>query len=159
RARIEDVVADLGRMEDAGIDHAMDGRRVPERSDPEEAYLAVLSQSLERRDDAFEHGRRVERAAVRREQVVQLEEIHVVQTESPTARLQRFRDRAGDPPAILELETELGAEDDVRPQDPEHPAEVLLGLSVSVQGRRIEIVDAELERASHRALLLSRGPA
>src|SRR5262245_16594860 len=77
RARFEQVVADLGRMEDTRLDHSMDGRRVTEGGDPEEANLALPSQCLERRYDTLEHGYRVERTAIRRERVVQLEEIHV----------------------------------------------------------------------------------
>src|SRR5262245_47252379 len=117
-------------MEDPRPDHAMDGSRVSEGRDPEEAYLALLLEALERRDDTLEHGRRIERAASRREQVVQLEEVDAVQTESSEARLQRFRDRVGDPAAVLELETELGAEDDVRPEDPQHSPEILFRLPV-----------------------------
>src|SRR5262245_59481646 len=159
RARIEQVVADLGRMEDARLDDAMDGRGVTEGGDPEEANLALPSQSIERRYDTLEHGCRVEGAAISRAGVVQLEEIHAVQTEPSEARFERFRDRVGDSAPVVELEAELGAEDDVRPEDPEHPPEILLGLAVSVRRGSIEIVDAELERASHGALLFGRGRA
>src|SRR5205814_5805533 len=39
----------------------------------------------------------------------------------------------------------------------QHPAEIDLGLPIAVHLRRIEIIDAELERPRHRAFLVRRG--
>ena len=40
-----------------------------------------------------------------------------------------------------------------------HPAQVLLRLAVAVDGRGVEVVDAELQRPGHRPLLVGGGAA
>src|SRR4030095_11931646 len=66
-------------------------------------------------------------------------------------------DRLVDIGAMLGRQPHLGADDDVGLPCVQHAAEVLLGFAVAVERGRVEVVDAGLDGARDRALLVGRG--
>ncbi len=102
-ARVEQIVADLRGIEGARIDDAVE---IPSRAEPgdaEEADLALLAQALERRHHLAQHDLGGERPlpSVRRDPVVQLQEVDLVAAEPLQARLERRRHRRADLAVIL----------------------------------------------------------
>ena len=90
------------------------------------------------------------------QRIVQLEEIDVIHAEACQALVHRLRDELGDPRAVGRLQPELGAEHDVGLQRLQHAAEVALGLAVAVERGGVDVVDAELDGARDRPLLVGR---
>ena len=88
---------------------------------------------------------------------MKLEQIDLVALQPLQAGVQRGGDRGADPARLGRRQPHLGADIDIGLQRFQHAAEIASrDLAVAVHARRIEIVDAELERARHRALLVGR---
>src|SRR6516165_1002251 len=82
-ARIEEIVADLRGVDDAGVDDLVERGGVADGRDAVEAGLPLLAQTLERRHDLAEHGlwRQVAVAAIPGDMVVELEQVDLVELE------------------------------------------------------------------------------
>ena len=154
--RIERVVADLRHVEGTGAGHLQQHRRVAQRRDADVARLALLAHALEGRQ-RFVHelveGDGVAGAA-RGDGVVAVEDVDMVAAEAFQACLQGRGDGVGGAAALSRHDAHLGGDDHLGLELGQHPAEVLLGLAVAVERRAVEVVDAELERARHRPLLV-----
>jgi hypothetical protein len=85
---------------------------------------------------------------------VQLEEIDVVEAEALQTLVHASRHRVSDTCPVAGLEPELGAEHDIGLQLLQHAAEVALRLAVAVERGGVDVVDAELDGAGDRALLV-----
>ena len=88
---------------------------------------------------------------------MQLEHIDMIALQPLQARLERGRDRRADVGRSAGTRT-LVREDDVRLELREHAADVRLRGAVAVGGGGVEVIDAGLDRARDRALLI-RGRA
>ena len=88
--------------------------------------------------------------------VVELEQIDGLALQPGEARLQRGDDGRADGCRIARGRLDLGGQHDGGLQGLQHAAEVGLRGAVAVLRRGVEIGDAELERARHRALLVAR---
>ena len=80
----------------------------------------------------------------------------MVELQPLQAGVERGRDRCADPARLGWRQAHLGADIDIGLQRLQHAAEIALALAVAVHLRRVEIVDAEFERARHGALLIGR---
>ena len=89
--------------------------------------------------------------------VVELKQIDGVASQPLQARLQRRGYRRTDLAALGRRQANLCADIDIRLQRFQHAAEIALGFAVAIHLRRVEVVDAELDRARHRALLVGGG--
>jgi hypothetical protein len=160
RARVQQVVADLGGVEDMGIDDPVQRRSVAGRGDPEEADFALLPQPLEGRHDLIEHCVGAEIGARGRadNRVVELEEVDPLHLQTIEAGFQRGGDRGADLAALGGRQPHLGADISVGLQRLPDPAEVLFALAVAVHRGRVEVVDAEFERPGDGALLFGGHP-
>jgi hypothetical protein len=90
------------------------------------------------------------------ERIVEMEDIDAVAAEAFEAGLEGGRHCRADAAAVCRCDAHLGGDDDVRLQLGQHPPEVGLGGAVAVERGGVEVVDAELERPRHRALLVAR---
>src|SRR6266446_6855018 len=155
-AWIEDIIADLCGVEGARIDDPVKRGGVADRSDAKEADLALLPQSLEGRDDLTEHslGGKAAVAAICSNMIVQLEQIDAIELQALQARLQRGRDRRAGPAAFAVRNAHFSADYDVGLQTLDDASEITLGFAITIHRGGIEIVNAELDRASHRPLLV-----
>ena len=89
-----------------------------------------------------------------------MQDVHLLHAEPFEAGIEGGGDGGSDIGQVRGPEPDLGANDRVlRLQRLEYAAEVLLGLPVAVQGRRIEVVDARIQRLGDRALLVGRRAA
>ena len=155
--RVQQVVRDLRRVEDARFDDLVQRRRVTHGRDPEEQDLALAPEALERGGNLAEDdvGRKGLAAVVGADRVVELQQVDAFPVEPSQAGLDRGRDRPRDIASMLGSDRELGAEKDVWPQLREDLAEVRLGLAVPVGRGRVEEGDAELESPGNGVLLLA----
>src|SRR2546426_69451 len=103
--------------------------------------------------------RRAARVALARDGIVALQQVHAREAEALEALFQRARDGAGNLGRRHVRYAELGADVEPRLERADHLAEVRLRLAVAVDGGRVEIVDAQLQRAGHGALALGGGAA
>jgi hypothetical protein len=129
--------------------------RLADRREADEARLALLARLAQRRHDVAEHFLDAHRRAVgaRPDHVVQLEHVDMIAPQAVEARLERGRDRGADVRA-LRRHAHLGREHDLRLQAREHAPEIALRGAVAIGRGGVEMVDAGLERARHRALLV-----
>ena len=113
--RIEHVVDDLGAIDDARVDDLVQCRGVAGRGDAQEADHAFLAQPLERRHQLVEHLSDAERfaAAVHRDHVVQVKDVHPLHAQSPQAALEGFGHGIRDPPELRSGQPHLGADDGI----------------------------------------------
>ena len=128
---------------------------------PKKRILPWRRRRVEGGHHLIEHRGRVDGAGspVLGDQVVELEQVDALEAEAAEARLEGRRHRLGGAAARLVRDADLGADDHVRPERLEDAAEVLLRLAVAVDGRGVEVVDAERERPRHRPLLVGGGAA
>ena len=140
------------------FDRLQDRRRLADAAEADEARLARLLQLLQRRDDLVQRDLDVHAVVgvLGGQRIVQLEEIDVIHAEARQALVHRLRDELGDPRAVGRLQPELGAEHDVGLQRLQHAAEIALGLAVAVERGGVDVVDAELDGARDRPLLVGR---
>src|SRR5215831_2629474 len=88
--------------------------------------------------------------------IMELQKVDLLAPEPSQAGLQRSCDSLADAPQFYRGNAHLGTDQYIGLQGREHLAEIFLGLSAAVKRRRIEVVDAQLERPRHRALLICR---
>jgi hypothetical protein len=134
-------------------------RRLADRREADVARLALLARLVQGRHDVAEHLVDAHRSAVGavHDHVVQLEHVDMIAPQPVEARLERGRDRGADVRPFVR-HAHLGGEHDVWLQAREHTAEILLRGAVAIGRRGVEQVNAGLERARDRALLVGRCP-
>src|ERR1700693_3338488 len=88
RARVPQTVADLGSIEDSGIDHSVQGRGLADGGDAEETELALDTQPLEGGNDLLEDrvGPDIAAACGADDRVVELKQIDGVASQPLQAR-------------------------------------------------------------------------
>ncbi len=121
-----------------------------------------MAQPLERGHHLVEHLSDAERfaAALGRDGVVQVKNVHPLHAEPPQAALEGFGYRLVDAGEIGGGQPHLGADDCAFGLElPERAAEILFRLAVAVLDRGVEIIDAGFERPGDRPLLVGRGAA
>src|SRR5262249_8980469 len=161
RARVEQVVADLSRVERARFDRPVQRRRLAERGDAAEPDLSLLAELLHGGGDLPEDVGQAQGALAAHglDPVVELKEIAALHAEPREARIERARDRAWNVGQVRWVEAELRADIHPRAKGLQYLPKVPLGLAVSVRRRCVEVVDPELHRPGDAALALRRRSA
>jgi len=93
-----------------------------------------------------------------RDGVVQLDQVHVVPAQTAEARLDRGGHRGRDVLVVRRGELDLGADQDIGFQLAQDVPQVGLGGAVAVDGRGVEVVDAQLDGAADRGDHLAAVP-
>ena len=153
RRRVDQVVADLDRVHPAQPDGGVQRGRLAEAVDAPETRLALLAQSLEcpeRRLHIVERHPAPARLALGHNRVVQLDEIDRIAAQSLQAGFDGAHHRARDVIKLGLLDHHFRADQDVRAQLGQHTTETALRLAVAVDGRGVEVVDAQLHGARDR---------
>ena len=129
-----------------------------DRREADEAGLALLARAIERRHHVAEHLVDAHRHAVgaRRDHVVQLEHVDMVALQ-PRCRLASSEAAIAAPMSGAAAGTRTLVERMMSGfRHAEHAADILLRRAVPVGRRGVEMIDAGLERARDRALLVGR---
>src|SRR6516164_10198557 len=157
-ARIQQIVADLGGVEDARIDDPVERWGVADRGNAAKAGLALLPQSLESRNRLAENGlgRKAAVAAVHGDVIVQLEQVDPVELQTLQARLQRCGYCRTNAAALAVGNADFGTDEYVGLQALQDAPEIALGFAVAIHRRGVEVVDAKLDGTRDRPLLVGR---
>ena len=161
RARVQEVVADLGRASPPRSDHLVHRRGITEGRDAVEADLAVLDEPGHRREDDVAHVLGGERLArpLGGDAVVQLEQVDALSAQAAKTLFQAAGDGSSERGHGDIGNAHLRADENRRLQRAKRAAQVLLRLAVPVAGRGVEVVDAQLHGAGDSPLALGRRAA
>ena len=156
---IEHVVDELRAVEDAGIDHLMQRRRIADTRQPEETNLALLAQAFERRDYIAEHLPYAQRrsAALQGNRIMQVKDVDPVKAQSRQAAFERRRDGVGDAAEVGGRQPDFCAHCDARRlQSLQDATKVPFRFAVAVLHGGVEIIDAGFDRPRDGAFLVGR---
>ncbi len=163
RAGIEQVVADLRRVEGSAVDDLMQGGGLPQGGDAEVLRLPLGLQATKGLDDGPQHVLRAERplgtGALVGDVVVELDQIHGIPPQPRQTCFHRADDGPAQVPHLSRWDLHLRPHVDIGSQFLQHLAQVALRLPIPIGWGRIEVVDACFHGSRHRAHAVFRLPA